>query len=134
MFVKLVNLRIRKADNGWICVINLLLLIKYSFLFVSLKNYLPYIILLLLNYFPLIIGTFFFSFLAGVAFGVEIADMSKSDRCNSGLKETAEHAYFHCHKVYSLWNDINQVIARVNPKQLTQLDVFLSMLLHHGQG
>ena len=44
-------------------------------------------------------------------------------RCGSGLKETAEYAFYNCEPVHPFWDHLREWTARIEPKQLVQLDV-----------
>ena len=43
-------------------------------------------------------------------------------RCRTGEEETVVHAFYKCPKVRALWDYVNEVIARIVPDQLFQLD------------
>ena len=59
-----------------------------------------------------------------VLFKMGLADMPDCNRCNSGLEETAQHAFFHCSKVRPFWEYVNEVTARLFPdRPRTPLDV-----------
>ena len=51
------------------------------------------------------------------AYKVGYADMFDCPRCNSGIEETAEHAFFYCEKVRPLWGYVNEVTARIDCKK-----------------
>ena len=53
----------------------------------------------------------------------DLSDSPACARCNMGWVETAEHAFFHCSKVRSLWRAVNGVTARIDAEQLILLDV-----------
>ena len=53
----------------------------------------------------------------------EIVNSPACARCNMGWVETAEHAFFHCSKVRSLWRVVNGITARIDAEQLIQLDI-----------
>jgi len=61
--------------------------------------------------------------LASVQYRANIADFPSCTRCNSGLEETAEHAFFHCSRVHQFWEYVNEVTARIAPNQWVPLDV-----------
>ena len=44
-------------------------------------------------------------------------------RCGSGLKETAEHAFYYCERVHPFWDHVGEWTGRIKPKQLVLLDV-----------
>ena len=44
-------------------------------------------------------------------------------RCDSGLEETAEHAFYYCERVREFWDHVGEWTARIEPKQLVLLDV-----------
>ena len=44
-------------------------------------------------------------------------------RCDSGLEETAEHAFYYCERVHLFWNHVREWMTRIQPKQLVLLDV-----------
>ena len=52
-----------------------------------------------------------------VGYKAGIVDMPDCPRCDSGLEETVQHAFFHCRKVRPLWNYVNEVTARLDSEQ-----------------
>ena len=61
--------------------------------------------------------------LVGLNYRVGLADMPDCARCGSGLEETAEHAFYYCERVHPFWDHVGEWTARIEPKQLVQLDV-----------
>ena len=52
-----------------------------------------------------------------------LADMPDCPRCDSGLNETALHAFYYCEWVRSIWNHVEEWTARISPRELVLLDV-----------
>ena len=61
--------------------------------------------------------------LLGLNFRVGLVDIPDCARCCSGLKETAEHAFYYCQRVRLFWDHVGEWTARIEPKQLVLLDV-----------
>ena len=61
--------------------------------------------------------------LANVLYKADSAAMPFCTRCDSGLDETAKHAFFYCSKVHPLWKYVNEVTSRIAPDMLIPLDV-----------
>ena len=51
------------------------------------------------------------------------ADLPDCTRCGSGLKETAENAFYYRERVRPFWDHVGEWTARIEPKQLVLLDV-----------
>ena len=49
--------------------------------------------------------------------------MPDSPRCGSGQEETAEHAFYYCERIRPFWDHVGEWTARIEPKQLSLLDV-----------
>ena len=52
-----------------------------------------------------------------------MADMPDCPRCDSGLKETASHAFYYCERVRPFWSHVEEGTARISPRELVLLDV-----------
>ena len=52
-----------------------------------------------------------------------MADMPDYALCSSGLKETAEHAFYYCKRVRLFWDHVGEWTACIEPKLLELLDV-----------
>ena len=50
-------------------------------------------------------------------------DKSDCPRCNSGIEETAEHAFYYCEPVRPFWDHVGEWTARIETKQLVLLDL-----------
>ena len=61
--------------------------------------------------------------LLGLNYKVGLADMPDCPRCDSGLEETAEHAFYYCERVHPFWDHVGEWTARIEPMQLVLLDV-----------
>ena len=51
------------------------------------------------------------------------ADMSNYAGCDSGLEETALHAFCYCERVRLFWSHVGEWTACIDPKQFVLLDV-----------
>ena len=61
--------------------------------------------------------------LLSLNFRAGLADMPDCTRCGTGLKETAEHAFYYCERVRPFWDHVEEWTARIEPKQFMLLDV-----------
>ena len=61
--------------------------------------------------------------LLGLNFRAGLANMADCCRSDSGLAETAEHAFYYCEPVRPFWNHVGEWTARIEPKQLILLNV-----------
>ena len=61
--------------------------------------------------------------LLGLNYKAGLADMPDCARCSSGIKETAEHAFYYCERVRPFWDHVGEWMARIKPKQFVLLDV-----------
>ena len=52
-----------------------------------------------------------------------ITDTPDCSRCDSGLEETASHAFYYCEQVHSFWSHVEEWTARISLKQLVLIDV-----------
>ena len=52
-----------------------------------------------------------------------IADMPDCSRCDSGLEETALHAFYYCERVRPFWSHVEEWTACIGPRELVLLDV-----------
>ena len=52
-----------------------------------------------------------------------MADMPDCPRCDSGLEETALHAFYYCKLVRPFCSHVGEWTAHISPKQLVLLDV-----------
>ena len=57
------------------------------------------------------------------AFKAGLADCPDCPRCDGVMEETAQHAFFHCHKLQLLWSYVEEVTARLRPDRRILLDV-----------
>ena len=49
--------------------------------------------------------------------------MPDCPRCSSGLEETAEHAFYYCEQVRPFWDQVEEKMAHIEPKQLILLNI-----------
>ena len=49
--------------------------------------------------------------------------MPDCPRCNSGLEETASHAFYYCERVRPFWSHVEEWTAHISPRELVLLDV-----------
>ena len=61
--------------------------------------------------------------LLGLNYKAGLADMPDCARRESGLEETAEHAFYYCGRVRPFWDHVGEWTARTETKQLVLLDV-----------
>ena len=50
-------------------------------------------------------------------------DVPDCPRCGSGFEETALHAFYYCEQVHPFWSHVEELTARISPRQLVLLDV-----------
>ena len=61
--------------------------------------------------------------LLGLNYKAGLAYMLDCSHCDSGLEETAEHAFYYCKRVCPFWYHVREWAAHIEPKQLMLLDV-----------
>ena len=58
-----------------------------------------------------------------LAYRAFLADMPDCPRCDSGLEETALHAFYYCEWVRPFWSHVGEWTACISPKQPVLLDL-----------
>ena len=49
--------------------------------------------------------------------------MPDCPRCGSDLEETASNAFYDCELVHPFWSHVEELTARISPRELVLLDV-----------
>ena len=69
-------------------------------------------------------GTAGWLLLLGLNFRGGLVDMPDCARCDSGLEEPAEHAFYYRDRVHPFWDHVGEWTARIEPKQFVLLDIY----------